>query len=139
MKAILKRMVKEAKRGYITRTDKQLHYTLNLLCVPKKDNETGKMTEIRVARHGSFATKHTVSINSQIDKEKCKIPTIPNIRKYIALLLKYKYVSLYDLKDAFRQILIHEPDTEYIQYCLFMLKFRDLRQPYGLASAAASM
>ncbi len=135
LKAVLKRMLKEAKNGYITPTNQQLHYQLNLLCVPKRDAITGDMTEIHVARHGSFSTKHTVSINSKIDKKFCEIPTIPNIKIYIRLLIKYKYVSLRDLKDAFRQILMATLDTYYIQYSIFNMKFRDLRQPYGLASA----
>ncbi len=136
--AILKRMVKEAKKGYITATNKQLHYNLNLLCVPKKDNETGLMTEIRVARHGSFATLRKVAINELIQKERCKILTLPNIRKYIEVLIKYEYVSLRDLKDAFRQLLVASNDTGWIQYCIFGLPFADHRQAYGVSSAAAN-
>ncbi len=132
LRAVLKRILKEAKRAQIHPTEDQLHYQLNLLCVPKKNAVTGDMTEIRVARHGSYSTKHTVAINEIIDKENCKIPTIPNIKIYIRLLIKYRYVSLRDLKDAFRQILMLTIDTYYIQYSIFGLKFRDLRQPYGL-------
>ncbi len=135
LRAVLKRMLKETKNGQIYPTEKQLHYQLNLLCVPKRNAITGEMTEIRVARHGSFSTKHTVSINSKIDRKNCQIPSIPNIKIYIRLLIKYRYVSLRDLKDAFRQILMRLADTYYIQYCIFNLKFRDLYQPYGLASA----
>ncbi len=136
--AILHRMVKEAKKGYIGKTLNTLHYNLNLLCVPKKNNVTNLMTEIRVARHGSFASKRTVSINSIIDKEKCVIPTLPNIRKYIQLLIKYKYVSLRDLKDAFRQLLVASDDVGWIQYSIFGLQFADYRQAYGVSSAAAN-
>ncbi len=136
--AILERMVKEAKKGYIAPTLNQLHYNLNFLCVPKKNNETGLKTEIRVARHGSFATSRRIAINEIIDKEQCKIPSLPNIRKYVQLLIQYKYVSLRDLKDAFRQILVTKGDIGYIQYCIFGLRFADLRQAYGISSAAAN-
>ncbi len=138
LKEMLTRMVKEAKKAYITTTHKQLHYNLNLLCVPKRNNETHLMTEIRVARHGSFATRRSISINDLIMKENCKMPTLPNLRKYIELLLKFDYVSLRDLKDAFRQLNLASCDAEYIQYCIFGLSFRDLRQAYGIASAAAN-
>ena len=135
---MLLRMVKEARKGYITGTDNQAHYQLNLLCVPKKDNTTKLMTNIRVARHGSFARGYSVPINKKIDRDKCKIPTIPNIPKYINKLIKFNYVSLRDLKDAFRQMLLAREDTGFIQYCLFGLRFTDNRQAYGVASAAAN-
>ncbi|MCP4985538.1 MAG: hypothetical protein GY928_05525 [Colwellia sp.] len=131
-------MIKEAKRGQITGTTTPCHYTLNLLCVPKKDNETKRMTAIRVARHGSYSTRDTVSINDKIDRDFCKIPTLPNIRKYVKLLIQYEYVSLRDLKDAFRQLGLAEQDRNYIQYVLFGLRFRDNMQAYGVASAAAN-
>ena len=100
--AVLLRMVKEARKGYITGTTKKGHYQLNLLCVPKKNNITGEMTEIRVVRHGSYATRRKTSINSKIDKEKCKPEELPNIRKYFEKLIQFDYVTLRDLKDAFR-------------------------------------
>ncbi len=138
MLAILTRMIKEAKRGQITGTTTPCHYTLNLLCVPKKDNDTKQMTAIRVARHGSYSTRDTVSINDKIDRDFCKIPTLPNIRKYVKLLIQYNYVSLRDLKDAFRQLGLAKQDRNYIQYVLFGLRFRDNMQAYGVASAAAN-
>eukprot|EP01083_Nonionella_stella_P243892 849415_1 len=57
LRAILERMIKECEKGYIVATSDVMHYTLNLLCVPKKDNDTNMMTDIRVARHGSYSTQ----------------------------------------------------------------------------------
>ncbi len=136
--AILKRMVKEARQGQISGTDQQMHYTLNLLCVPKKNLETNLKTEVRVARHGSYHTRDTVSINDVIDPLSAKIESLPNIRKYIELLIDFEYVSLRDLKDAFRQLGLAEKDSKYIQYCVFGLTFKDNRQAYGVSSAAAN-
>ncbi len=138
LRAILLRMVKEARTGQISGTDQQMHYTLNLLCVPKKDSKTNLMTKVRVARHGSYSTRSTVSINDVIDSEAAKIDSLPNIRKYIELLIQYEYVSLRDLKDAFRQLGLAHADCDYIQYVLFGLHFRDNRQAYGVSSAAAN-
>lgn len=135
---ILLRMVKEARSGKIKPASKQGHYQLNLLCVPKKDAETGYMTNVRVARHGSYATRHKLPINKDIDKEHCKMENLPNTRKYIHRLIKWGYVSLRDLKDAFRQLLLASKDIGWVQYCLFGLPFWDQRQAYGLASAAAN-
>ncbi len=136
LKAILSRMVKEAKKGYISPGEGL--YQLNLLCVPKRNNETGLMTEIRVARHGSFCTRKTIDINSKIIKEMCKIETLPNIKKYIRYLIKYTHVTIRDLKDAFRQLFMKKQDIGWIQYCLFGMKWIDNRQVYGVASAAAN-
>eukprot|EP01083_Nonionella_stella_P078059 213410_1 len=36
LRAILERMIKECEKGYIVATPDVMHYTLNLLCVPKK-------------------------------------------------------------------------------------------------------
>ncbi len=136
LKEILTRMVKEARKGYIRPGEG--HYQLNLLCVPKRCNVTGLMTEIRVARHGSFCTNRTISINDKIIKECAKIESLPNIKTYIRKLIKYTHVTLRDLKDAFRQMLTQRKDCGWIQYCLFNLKFLDDRQVYGVSSAAAN-
>ncbi len=49
--AILKRMVKEARQGQISGTDQQMHYTLNLLCVPKKNLEQTHKSECIAMTH----------------------------------------------------------------------------------------
>ncbi len=136
LKAILQRMVKEARKGYIVPGEGL--YQLNLLCVPKKDNDTKLMTEIRVARHGSFCTKRTIDLNSKIIKEMCKMEALPNIKTYIRYLIKYTHVTMRDLKDAFRQLFTQSEDVGWIQYCLFGMKFIDKRQVYGMASAGAN-
>ncbi len=136
LRAILKCMVREAKGGYIKKGTG--HYQLNLLVVPKKNNDTLFMSDKRVARHGTYSTKNSKSINEGISKVKSAIPTLPNIRKYLQLLIMYEYVSLRDLKDAFRQLLLHKSDVGYIQYSIFGLSFIDLRQAYGVKSAAAN-
>ena len=137
LKEILKRMVKEAKRGYIQPGSG--HYQLNLLCVPKRDNETGLMTEVRVARHGSFCTQRTVSINDKILREFAKIEALPNIKIYIRKLIEHSHVTLRDLKDAFRQLFSAKQDIGWIQYCLFNMKWIDMQQVYGVSSAAAKL
>ncbi len=63
LKAILERMVKEAQKCYIRPTLKSGKYVLNLLCVPKTNNETGLKTDVRVARNGSYKTGRTSAIN----------------------------------------------------------------------------
>ena len=117
---------------------KPQHYQLNLLCIPKKDGKTNLMTEVRVARHGSFCSRRTISLNDLIDSAKCKPEKLPNLRAYVKLLIAHEYVSLRDLKDAFRNLLIALRDRDYIQYQLFGLLFKDNRIPYGIASASAN-
>ncbi len=109
-----------------------------MLCVPKKNPKTGFYTDLRVARHGGFSSRWTIAINDNIDEEKCKIPSLPHIREYITELIQYEYVSIRDLKDAFPQMLLAKPDCGYLQYCIFGLKFINLRQIYGISSAGAN-
>ncbi len=135
LRAILKCMLSEAEKGYIRKGIG--HYQLNLIVVPKKDNRTLWMSKKRVARHGSYCTKNNVAINTNISEEHSAIPTLPNIRKYLQKLILYDYVSLRDLKNAFRQLLLHKTDVGYLQYCIFGMSFVDLRVAYGVRSAAA--
>ena len=135
--AILKRMVKEAKQGYIYPASKQHLYCLNLLCVPKADKLTGLKTDIRVARHGSYCTRSTVSINDLIPKEHSTMDTLPNFTTYVRNLYNSEWVALRDLKDAFRQLLVRNEDRDFIYYSLFGMHWADRRVAYGVASAAA--
>ena len=130
-------MIKEAEKGCIVGSDKKGFYQLNLLAVPKKNADTQKMTDIRIVRHGSYKTRKKISINCIIRKDKCKIPTLPCLRKYVILLLSADYVNLFDLKDAFRQILLAESEQGCVYYTVFGLIFIDKRIAYGMASSAA--
>lgn len=142
---MLKRIHKELGKSQIRPGEG--HYQLNLLCVPKKDGATGLMTMIRVARHGSYTKSEKIcidgvdygcalAINDGITDEARRM-TLPGFMDYIRQLYPFKYFALRDLKDAFRQLLLALCDREYIQYCIFALKFQDLRVAYGTASSAA--
>ena len=135
---IIDQITKELKSGAIEPSEIPPKCQINLFCVPKKDSETGLMTKLRVVRHGSFATSNTTSINDWIDPEKCKMPTLPNLKDYVRLLINKNWMSLRDLSDAFRQIGLAKEDVGYLGYCLFGLYFIDRKQPYGIASAAAN-
>ena len=111
-------------------------YQMNFLCVPKKNGETGLLTEIRVARHGSYARASDVSLNDVVTEEARRMK-LPQFEEYVLLMYAYKYASLRDLKDAFRQLLLTLDDSQYVQYSLFGLTFRDRCVAYGEAGAAA--
>ena len=132
--AQIKRIHKELQKKQII--PGKGHYQLNLLCVPKKDGATGLMTEIRVARHGSYAFAKFISINDAVSDEARKMK-LPQFEEYVAQLYPYSFASLRDLKDAFRQLLLALEDREYIQYSIFALQFRDRCVAYGEAGAAA--
>ena len=134
---MLTRLNKELLAGYIVPGVGA--YQLNLLCVPKKDGDTGLMTKIRVARHASFSEPGKQALNETIpDEEKQMIGdlALPKFLEYLIFFLRNDFVSLRDLKDAFRQILLAEEDRGLVQYCIFGLSFVDLRQVYGVASAS---
>jgi hypothetical protein len=134
---MLDRLEKELERGYIA--PGRGWYQLNLLCVPKKDAETGLMTKIRVARHGSFSAPGSVALNDAIDESQKGMKnelTLPSFMTYLWFFISVRWISLRDLKDAFRQLLLAPGDQNLIQYSLFGLTFVDLRQAYGSASAA---
>ena len=135
---IINQLIQELKSGAIVPSKTKPKYVVNLFCVPKKDSATGLMTKLRVVRHGSFATATTTSINDWIDQQKCKMPTLPNLKDYVKLLINCNYMALRDLSDAFRQIGLSNADVGYLGYSLFGLYFLDKKQPYGIASAAAN-
>ena len=135
---IIKQFIKELESGAIIPSETPPKYIINVFCVPKKDASTGKMTKLRVVRHGSFCTANTSSINQWIDQRKCKMPTLPNLKDYVKLLIKCNWMTLRDLKDAFRQIGLAAADIGYLGYSLCGLYFLDKKQPYGIASAAAN-
>ncbi len=108
-----------------------------IFCIPKKDGY-GEYTKLRILRNGSFHSDTTTCINEWILKSRCKMPFIPNLKKYAKLLLNKNYFALRDLADFFRQISLAPNDCNYIGYALFNMYFRDRRQPYGVASAPAN-
>ena len=135
---ILKQFIKECKNGAIIPTKQSPKYNINVFTVPKKDSTTGEYTKLRVVRHGSFHTNTTTSINQWIQPEKCKMPTLPNLKDYVRVLIEQNWISLRDLSDAFRQIGLAKQDVGFLGYSIFGLKFFDMKQPYGIASAAAN-
>ena len=135
---IIDTFIDECEKGYVVPINKPARYNICVFTVPKKDSETGLMSKLRVVRHGSFKQMNTTSINEWINKEKCKMPTLPNLKDYVKLLIKANRASLRDLKNAFRQINLASADQQYLGYSIFGLKFMDTKQPYGIASAAAN-
>ena len=73
--AMLDRIIKTLKQGFIA--PGAGWYQLNLLCVPKKNNETGLMTEIRVACHapGSIALNDANDESQKGMKGELTLPT----------------------------------------------------------------
>ena len=134
---IIDKFITEIKTGKIEPINYTPKYIINCFCVPKKD-KNGNYTKFRVVRNGSFSTKETTAINEWINKKKCKMPTLPNIKKYVKMLIDKNWFALRDLADAFRQIGVNKADDDYLGYCIFGLFFRDRKQPYGISSAAAN-
>ena len=135
---IVNQFIKELQSGAIIPSANPPKYIINVFCVPKKDAKTGLMTKLRVVRHGSFAASNMTSINQWISEDKCKMPTLPNLKDYVRTLFPCDWMSLRDLSDAFRQIGLAQADDGYLGYSLFGLYFIDKKQPYGIASAAAN-
>lgn len=100
--AILVHIIKELQKGQIISSKSPPKYILNLFTVPKKDSEAGLMTKLRFVRHRSFKTATTTSINGWSDQQKCKMPTLPNLKDYVKLLIDSDWMALRDLSDAFR-------------------------------------
>ena len=121
------------------REQKNKKYQLNVLCVPKTNAETGKKSDIRVARHGSFRTRDSVAINDIIIPEMCTMD-LPNVQEYTMRLENEKVAAVVvrDLKDAFRQLKTRKSDIGTVRYTICGYHFIDHRQSYGLSSAAAN-
>jgi len=63
---------------------------------------------------------------------------MPTTTSYIEELIDYDFISIRDLKDAFRQLMLATRDRFIYQYSIFGHRFGDKRQAYGIASAAAN-
>ena len=85
---IIDTFIEECENGDIVPVNHKAKGVMNVFTVPKKDSETGLLTKLRVVRLGSFETLNATSINDWILKEKCKMRTLPNLRKYVELLIK---------------------------------------------------
>ena len=133
---IIDTFIKEVKKTYLIPTDKKPKYIINLHCAPKKDTN-GDYTALRMVRHGSYCTAHTVALNDIIEPEACTMQ-LPHLKEYTKQLFGKKFAAMRDLKDAFRQLLLRAHEYKFCGYAMFGMYFLDTRQPYGIAPAAAS-
>ena len=138
---IMETMVEEAEKGYIVPVPTPTQYQIVLFCAPKKP-KPHQLRAWRVVRHGSYAHRDTTSINDWIDPFRSSMKDLPaplpNLKSYARTFHGMQWLAGRDLKDAFRQILMAPNDANRIGYALCGLYFKDVRQPYGLRSAAAN-
>ena len=114
---MLDRLIKELEKGYIISGLGM--YQLNLLIVPNQDAATGLLTKKREARHASFAGPGKISLNdamTQQSKEMKGALQLPSFFQYLFLFILSNFLSLRDLKDAFRQLLLAPEDVGVVQY-----------------------
>ena len=78
--AILDKAIKDAEKGMTTPGSGW--YQLNFLIVGKKNATTCLMTELRAARHGSYSTSSTVSLNDNISDE-ARHFSAPHVLEYL--------------------------------------------------------
>ena len=134
---ILKKIVSELKRAILVESPSRPLYFINFFAVPKKGPD-GRMSALRLIRHGSFSSPNCVSLNDCIMPEYYQISTLPGLREYARLLYQRKWIALRDLSDAFRQLRLHPDDSKYCGYSLFGIWYVDMAVAYGLSSSAAS-
>lgn len=138
---ILDVLIDEAEAGYIIPVDQPTAYLITLFCAQKKPKED-EIRAWRVVRHGSWNSEGCTNINEWIDPAHCTMKDLPyplpTVRVYGVLFHKSRYFATRDLKDAFRQLRMRADDASRIGYSVFGRCFRDERQPYGIASAAAN-
>ncbi len=91
--SILDKNIGEAEQQQIVAYKGHANYILSVHCVPKKD-KFGEYSKHRVIRNGKYKTKNTINLNSIIRKKKCRIPTLPNLKKYAELFLNSSYMAL---------------------------------------------
>lgn len=63
------------------------------------------MTEIRVARHGSYAKGESLANNDGIP-QKARNMKLPGFMDYVRFIFPFKTFALRDLKDALRRLLL---------------------------------
>ena len=74
------------------------------------------MTEIHVARHGSYGHASSISFNAGVTEKSSR--KLPQFEQYVRLL-PYLLSSLRDLKDAFQQLLLALSDREFLPFTTF--------------------
>ena len=134
---ILDKIIKELRRAILIESELRPLYFINFFGAPKKGSD-GRMSALRLVRHGSYASKGKISLNDCILKSAYQINTLPNLRTYAELLHGRKWLAARDLSDAFRQLQLHPDDQIYCGYSLFGFWFIDLHVAYGLSSSSAN-
>ena len=71
---------------------------INIQFIDDGFTKTGSLTKLRVIHHCPVKQMNAMSINQGIDKEKCKKPTLLNLKDHVKLLIKANISSLRDLK-----------------------------------------
>ena len=134
---ILDTIIKEARAAVLVPSKHRPLYYINFFAVPKKATD-GSMTALRLIRNGKFAAVGCDSLNSFIKEEAWRIYSLPKLRTYARLLIDMKFMSIADLKDAFRQLPLRRDQRKFCGYSLFGQFWLDTRVAYGLSSSAAS-
>ncbi len=131
---IISCFIKEVEKGILTPVPPKFRHKYGIPCfaVWKKGDKR------RIVKNASFAKGKKIALNDLILKEKCKMPTLPNVKKYAELFMRGKYFSTRDLSGAFRQIPVRKKDRKYMCYGIVGVKFVDNRLPFGISSAPAS-
>jgi hypothetical protein len=134
---ILDKFIKELQKAILIEAPQRPLYFINFFAVPKKGLD-GLMSMLRLIRNGSWSQSDSFCINDFITKEAYSIKNMPNLRRYARLLHRRKYMAMRDLKDAFRQLLLHVSDHQYQGYSVFGQHFIDRHVAYGISSSAAA-
>ncbi len=122
--------------------EKILNY-IPLAPIDKETNKevtfiTVKYGKARIARHGSYASSNTFSMNDEIPPWEWKV-AVPMTKEICATAVKAGYYALYakaDEKDSFRQLGIHRQSWVINCYKLLGMKLIDTRDIYGSRSAS---
>lgn len=134
-------LIKEAEAGYIIPVEQPPAYLITMFCAQKKPKK-GQTVAWRVVRNCSWKAEGMTCINEWIDPNHCTMKDLPyplpTVRVYGQEFHGAELFATRDLKDAFRQILMRFSDAQRMGYSAFGKFFRDDRQPYGMASAAAN-
>lgn len=134
---ILDKFIKELQKAILVEAPQRPLYFINFFAVPKKGVD-GLMSMLRLIRNGSWSTSDSFCINDFIAFEAYTIKNMPNLRRYARLLHRRQFMAMRDLKDAFRQLLLHASDHKFQGYSVFGQHFIDRHVAYGISSSAAA-